>query len=195
MVKPIPRGILTRLGGIGLRELLRGLGALGIVGAVIGLAIAFRDVLWAVRAVTYPGIFLLSLAGSSSIFVPIPGLASVCAGAGVLGLNIGVVAALAALGEALGETTGYLAGVSGRFLLEKHRYYPRLYAWMRYRGGLVLFLASSIPNPLFDLVGILAGSLGYPLHLFYPVVFAGKLLKDLTIAFLCSLGLTPLFGE
>ncbi|MFN3975134.1 MAG: VTT domain-containing protein [Dehalococcoidia bacterium] len=189
MVRPVHWAALSRLTGTTGRERAQRIAALVAVVVVIAAAIVFRNFLWAFRAATYPGIFLLSFAGSASIFVPIPGLASVCAGAGVLELNPWAVAALAAAGEALGETTGYLAGVGGRFLVEKHPYYLRFYAWMRYRGGLVLFIASVIPNPLFDLIGIAAGSLRYPLHLFYPIVFLGKLLKDLGIASLCNLGL------
>ncbi|GBD11393.1 hypothetical protein HRbin23_01058 [bacterium HR23] len=189
MVRPLQWVALVRLTGATGRERAQRITALAVVAIVIIAAIVFRNFLWAFRTATYPGIFLLSLMGSASIFVPVPGLASVCAGAGVLALNPWAVAALAAAGETLGETTGYLAGVGGRTLLEKHPYYLRFYAWMRYKGGVVLFLASAIPNPLFDMVGIAAGSLRYPLHLFYLIVFAGKLVKDLGIAFLCDLGL------
>lgn len=189
MVRPVHWVALVRLTGATGRERAQRIAALAAVVVVIAAAIVFRNFLWAIRTATYSGIFLLSFMGSVSIFVPIPGLASVCAGTGVLELNLWAVAALAAVGEALGETSGYLAGVGGRSLVEKHPYYLRFYAWMRYRGGLVLFLASVIPNPLFDFIGIAAGSLRYPLHLFYPVVFVGKFLKDVGIASLCNLGL------
>ncbi|MCS7207504.1 MAG: VTT domain-containing protein [Dehalococcoidia bacterium] len=191
MVRPYQWIALLRLTGTTRRERIQRIVALVVVALIIVGAIIFRNFLWAIRTATYPGIFLLSLVGAASIFVPIPGLASVCAGAGVLALNLWAVAALAAAGEAIGETSGYLAGIGGRTLVEKHPYYLRFYAWMRYRGGLVLFLACIIPNPLFDIVGITAGSLRYPLHLFYPLVFSGKLVKNLWISYLCYRGLMP----
>jgi hypothetical protein len=48
---------------------------------------------------------------------------------------------------------------------------------------------SVIPNPLFDIVGIAAGSIGYPLRIFVPVVFVAKSLKSTGIAFACYHGI------
>ncbi|MBI4234488.1 MAG: VTT domain-containing protein [Chloroflexi bacterium] len=171
-----------------LQALFRALAIVGVVAIVL--------VIWLLRgrlpgpgAVTYSGIFLLSFFASASIVIPIPGIAGVCAGSALLGLTPLLLALLAATGEALGEATGYLVGYGGSGIVEGRPLYGRLKGWVRRRGGLVLFLFSVIPNPLFDIVGIAAGSLRYPLYLFFLITWAGKFLKDVGIAYACFFGL------
>ena len=184
---------------IGLRERRLRILAIIAVLAVIALAVVLqvRGHFPTVSAVGYPAVFLLSLFGSASIIVPIPGFASVCTG-GVL-LTPVIVAVVAAVGEATGELTGYMAGFGGRGVLEKRRLYWRLEKWMRRRGGIILFILSVIPNPVFDIAGIAAGALRYPLWRFWPIVATGKFLKSLGVAYACSYGYDIyrffLFGE
>lgn len=140
------------------------------------------------RSVGYIGVFVLSLVSSASVLVPAPGIAAVCAGPGLLGLLPLWVALLASVAESLGELTGYLVGFGGRGFAENNRFYPRVKGWMQRRGGIALFLASSVPNPLFDLVGVAAGTLRYPVWRFLVAVWAGKLIKSTTIAYACFYG-------
>ena len=68
---------------------------------------------------------------------------------------------------------------------------------MRRRGWVLLFLISVIPNPIFDIIGVAAGALRYPLWRFLAVVCVGKLIKFVTFAYACtySIGwITELFG-
>jgi uncharacterized membrane protein YdjX (TVP38/TMEM64 family) len=60
---------------------------------------------------------------------------------------------------------------------------------MQHRGWIVLLVASSIPNPLFDLIGIAAGTLKYPIWRFLIAVWGGKLVKSTTIAYACFYGI------
>lgn len=145
-------------------------------------------------ATSLPTIFLLSFLGSAAIVLPVPHLLAVCAGGSpaLLDLPPVLVALVAACGDALGELTGYAAGVSGRGVLERHAVYGRLEGWVRRRGALVLFLMSSIPNPIFDVVGVAAGALRFPVAWFLAVVAAGKFLKNLGIAYACYFGLESL---
>ena len=55
-------------------------------------------------------------------------------------------------------------------------------------GGAVLLIGSIIPNPLFDIIGLLAGSVRYPVRKFLPIVFAGKAKKSSGIAYGCFYG-------
>ena len=50
----------------------------------------------------------------------------------------------------------------------------------------MLFLLALIPNPVFDLAGVTAGALRYPLERFLAVVFAGKILKLVGFAYACA---------
>ena len=91
--------------------------------------------------------------------------------------------------EALGEMTGYMAGLSGKTLLERNRHYPKFRSLLARRGGVFLFVGAVIPNPLFDVVGIAAGSISYPIKKFLTVVFIGKAIKSTTIAYACFWGI------
>jgi membrane protein DedA with SNARE-associated domain len=55
-------------------------------------------------------------------------------------------------------------------------------------GGAVLLIGSIIPNPLFDIIGLLAGSVRYPVRKFLPIVSAGKAIKSSGIAYGCFYG-------
>lgn len=161
------------------------------VAIVVGLvtsAILLSDHLPNYKSAGYAGVFVLSLVSSASILVPVPGIAAVCAGPGLLNLVPLVVALLASVAESIGELTGYMIGFSSRGLGENNRIYPRVEVWMERRGSIALFLASSIPNPLFDLVGIAAGKLRYPIFRFLMAIWAGKMVKSTVVAYSCFYG-------
>lgn len=151
---------------------------------LIVIVVTVAGVLWRGRlghfvAYGYPGIFLISLAGSATVIFPLPSLALVFALGRVL--NPILLGLAAGLGETLGELTGYLAGYSGQAVIENREIYDRLHGWMRRYGLAVFFLLSVIPNPFFDLAGIAAGALRFPVGSFLLSCWLGKTLK--TIAF------------
>ncbi len=144
-------------------------------------------------SIGFPSIWVISFIGASSIVLPVPGLAALCVGASpAVGLNPIEVGLVAASAETVGEMTGYLAGVTGAGLLERNRWYTRFKWWLNRRGGLALFLLAAIPNPIFDLLGIAAGAARYPVHKFLGIVFLGKSIKSIGIAYGCYLGVTSI---
>ena len=178
----------NRKGGKRLRPPQRILRLLALLAALLAvvLVVLVRDSLPSAESAGYPAIFILSFMSSASVLVPLPGIAAVCVGGTVLvPLLVGIISGV---GEALGETTGYLAGYSGRAIVEHDRRYQRIQPWMQRRGWLLLFLFSSIPNPLFDVVGLAAGVARIPLWQFYGSVAAGKILKSTVVAYGCRLG-------
>ena len=170
---------------------------LPLLGLVLGLSIiitvwALRDVLSASIAsmAGYPGVFFLSFLGSVSMVLPVPGLLSVC-GVSLL-LNPFFIGLLAGAGETIGEISGYAVGYGGGSIVEKCTFYPKLKRWMERRGTLVIFLVSLIPNPVFDVVGIAAGSVKFPIVRFLTVVWIGKTLKGIMVGYTCFYGVTLL---
>ncbi len=151
-------------------------------------------VMWATgkfnaEAVGYPGIWLFSFIGSASVFLPLPAPAGVCAGAAPsFGLNLWLIGLISGSAEVLGELMGYVAGATGKSIVERRRWYFKVQGWMQRRGAVVLFLASAVPNPFFDIVGVAAGSMGYSLRKFIPVVFVAKSIKSTGVAFACYHG-------
>ena len=123
------------------------------------------------------------LLASGGLVVPVPALAITCTTATFL--NPAAVALIAGLAGTLGELTGYFLGYSGSGVLERRRFYHRVEGWMRRRGWLVLFVISAVPNPLFDVAGIAAGALRYPLWRYLVFVGLGKQVKFFMIAYGC----------
>ncbi|HXG42869.1 MAG TPA: VTT domain-containing protein [Dehalococcoidia bacterium] len=145
------------------------------------------------RRYGYAGLFLVNLLGSASIFMPSPAAASVVGGGAFLHDFLGVpaffwVGLVAGLGEALGEVTGYLAGYGGRVVVEDHPHYRRLRGWMERNGTATMFLLAVVPNPLFDMGGLVAGAVTMPLPRFFLAVLAGKVIKDWYMAGFGGLG-------
>ena len=135
------------------------------------------------------------LLASGGLVVPVPHLLTTCGAA--TALNPAVVAIIAGLAGTVGELTGYFLGYSGSAVLERRRFYHRVEGWMRRRGWLILFLISAVPNPLFDVAGIAAGALRYPLWRYFVAVGLGKQVKFFIVAYACfySLkGLKDAFG-
>ena len=161
----------------------------------ISAVIAITLVIWRVagkleqfRLWGYPGIFVVSFLGNATVILPAPSLALVFAMGGILNpLLVGLVAGPA---EALGELTGYLAGYSGRAVVEEHKTYRRLSRWMQRNGALTVFILSVVPNPFFDLAGIAAGVLRYPLSRFLLFCWLGKSIKTTAFAFAGAYSIT-----
>ncbi|MBI2965134.1 MAG: VTT domain-containing protein [Chloroflexi bacterium] len=166
--------------------------------ALLAGYVVFVGALWLagafdVEALGYPGVWLFSLIGASSIVLPIPGLAAVCAAASpAIGLNPALLGVVAASAEAIGELTGYLAGVTGGSFIQKNRHYPRVQQWVIKRGGLLLFVMATFPNPFFDVVGMAAGSVRYPIRRFLLVTYAGKAIKSTWVAYGCYYGISAI---
>ena len=154
-----------------------------VIAIVVGISVSifvFRDRFAELAAIGYPGIFVVSLLGNATVILPAPSLALVFAMGSVLPpVLVGLVAGV---GEALGELTGYAAGFGGRAVIENQKTYERLVAWMRRAGGATVFVLSVIPNPFFDLAGIAAGTLGYPVWRFLLFCWLGKTIKTILVA-------------
>lgn len=141
----------------------------------------FRDHLAGYEKYGYLGVFLVNLLGSGTVILPVPALLVVYLGGGVWNpLLVGLVGGLA---SALGELTGYLLGYSGQGLIENQALYTRMEGWMKRNGFLTILILSIIPNPAFDIAGMAAGALRFPLRLFLLSAFIGKSVKMIALAY------------
>ena len=131
----------------------------------------------------YPGVLLLSFMGSASMVVPIPGLLSLCGFS--LTLSPLLLGVLAGIGETVGEISGYTIGYGGSPLIQKRSFYSALRRLMEKHGIIILFLLSIVPNPIFDVVGITAGGVKFPLKKFLATLWVGKTLKGIIIGYTC----------
>ncbi len=130
----------------------------------------------------YPGVFLLAFLSYATVLLPAPGVAIVFTLGGVL--HPAGVALTAGLGAALGEISGYLAGFSGQAVIERTPMYDRLQNWMSRNGPLTVLLLSAIPNPFFDIAGVVAGALKMPMRNFLFWAWIGETVKMSIFAYL-----------
>ncbi len=165
---------------------LRFLNRLAPVVAVLGLSalvgiclLHFREPLAHLGSWGYLGVFLAEMGNSAVIIIPTPSAAYTFS-MGVI-LNPVLVGLLGGLAAALGELTGYYLGARGRQAIGGGRLYARFEAMsMRWGGGAILAFAL-LPVP-FDVAGIWAGSVRYPLWRFLAYVAPGKVVKVTAIA-------------
>ena len=169
-----------------------------LLSVILGTIIGLRNSLPDIETVGYLGVFILSLVGSASVLLPIPGTAAICVGPGILNLTPVIVAIIGSVAEVIGESSSYIIGYSGRGFVDKGRFYGAIQKRMQSKGSLFIFVMCCIPNPLFDLVGIAAGSLKFPFRKFLLSVWLGKLVKGITVAYACFYGFDwalGFFGE
>jgi membrane protein YqaA with SNARE-associated domain len=120
----------------------------------------------------YLGIFFIAMAGSATIVLPTPSTVAIFGSSALLDPVLGIPAPLlvglvAGLGDALGELSGYAL----------------FFGWMQRRGMATIFLLSTFPNPLFDVVGAAAGATRMPMRRFFVACLGGKVVKDLFLAY------------
>jgi uncharacterized membrane protein YdjX (TVP38/TMEM64 family) len=163
--------------------------------AITAIIIIFRRELARLSTYGYLGVFLISVIGNATVIFPVPSLAVVFAGGGIL--NPLLVGLIAGVGEPLGELTGYLAGYGGSAVIENRERFEQIKGWMERRGFITIFILSVIPNPFFDLAGLSAGMLRFPVTKFLLACWLGKSIKALALAYIGSLSidlLAPFLG-
>ncbi len=161
-------------------NLVRVLVLLLVVGVTVVLFI-FRDKVQQLGALGYPGIFFVSLFSNATLILPVPGVLFTSAMGAVF--NPWLVALAASTGATIGELSGYLAGFSGQGVIENRKWYERVTNWMKRFGDITILVLAFIPNPLFDIAGMVAGALKMPLWRYLLWSWIGKTGKMLLFAF------------
>ena len=129
----------------------------------------------------YLGIFIISILANATIIIPAPGFLIVMGMAAKF--NPLIVATLAGLGATIGELSGYLAGFSGQAIIENQLRYEQVVKWMEKNGPLTISILAFIPNPLFDVAGMIAGAFRMPVLKFMFFALIGKVLKMVLFAY------------
>lgn len=176
-----------------LREALPLIAAVLITIVVGALGVYYRESIMALGRYGLIGVFLINLINNASVILPAPfGFVATCLFADVA--HPLLVGAAAGLGSALGEYTGYMAGAGGNAVIPHGRIYRLLRYYMRRAGPLVIFVLAVVPNPLFDVGGLIAGALKMPPMIFLGATIAGKVLRNVLIALGCA-GSVPFIAQ
>ncbi len=160
-----------------------------IILLVIAITVAlffYRDRVAELGNYGYLGAFLISLVSNATIILPMPGFLLLFAlGAAFNPILVGLAGAI---GGTIGEMTCYMLGYSGRGIARSNKMYIRAEGWMRRWGTLTIFVFTLIPFTPFDLAGMAAGALHFPLWKFFLACLCGKILKYVGIALAGALG-------
>jgi membrane protein YqaA with SNARE-associated domain len=134
----------------------------------------------------YLGVFVGSLISSATVVLPVPGVLVLFPL--VVSLNPVLVALAGSTGGIIGEITGYMAGYGGQGIANKGKMYQRVEGWMKKWGVWTIFIFAFAPFLLFDIAGVVAGALRYPLWKFLLVGWIGKSLKYIGLVYAMAWG-------
>jgi membrane protein YqaA with SNARE-associated domain len=132
----------------------------------------------------YFGVFLVSLFGAMSVFVPIPYTVVIFILGGLESFDPLFIAVAAGVGSAIGEFSGYLIGVGGRKVIsdkykKKMDFLTKLF---RRYGSIMIFVFALTPLPD-DLLFIPLGVMRYSLLRAFVPALLGKFASSLIIAY------------
>lgn len=124
--------------------------------------------------------FLVALIGASTVILPAPTALTIIA----LGSSLNdplAVGLAAAAGQTLGEGVGYLLGRSSAALLADSgcwiRRVSRVMRSSPWLADAIIVGFAAVPNPFFDVIGIIAGTVRYPFWRYGLAAYAGNAFK------------------
>jgi membrane protein YqaA with SNARE-associated domain len=152
----------------------------------------FREKVDELGSYGYLGAFLISVTFNAAVILSAPVLPILCAmGVSlypITGLVGPIIVGLAGgAGAGIGEIAGYGVGYSGRGIVGRSKMYNRMEGWVRRWGVLAIFILSLVPF-FFDLVGIAAGALRFPLWKFWLACWLGRTLNYVIFVLASALG-------
>ena len=155
-----------------------------ISAAILYVTAHYRHELARLGEAGLAGLFVVSLLGNATVIVPAPTFVMACAGGSLFGpIQSGIVSGL---GAGLGELTGYMAGVGGKAIIPPGKWTTRLEGFIRRNGMVTVFALAAIPNPLFDIGGMLAGMTRMPVWKFIVATVLGKSLRFTLLGLGCA---------
>lgn len=130
----------------------------------------------------YVGAFLIALVSSATLFLPAPAWALLFAMSSFL--NPVLLGIVAGLGSGIGEMTGYLAGEGVREMLSSRiKETVQIEGIVKKYGAWGIFVLAFLPNPLFDVAGVVAGGMKIPWWKFLVACIVGRTLRYVLLAY------------
>lgn len=174
-----------------LRYIVALLLTLVIVGGILYLYWRYPEKIEELEGWGYLGAFLISAISAATIIIPVPGLIIIFTLGAVL--NPWLVGIISGIGGTLGELTGYLLGYSGGAAIKDTKLYQRMEGWMKRWGGVTILVLAAIPNPIFDVAGMVSGALRYPVWKFCLYGGVGRIIKHTAVALAGAWGIDFIF--
>jgi membrane protein YqaA with SNARE-associated domain len=147
---------------------------------LMGVGYLYRNKLKRFKKYGYLGIFLVSLLSNVAVLSPAAPFVSMMGGTLY---NVWLIGLVAGLGATIADILPYNLGSVGDTALTDNKWYQLTKHYMQQNGFITVFILSLIPNPFFDLAGVIAGLTGFSFWLFLLASFLGKILKYTFFAF------------
>lgn len=172
------------------RKIIPLVGLLLVIAITVGIFYFYRQYpgrIQELRHYGYLGAFVISIIFNATLILPSGSMLILAALGATMPLPF-VVGLLGGTGAAIGETTGYIAGRSGRGLVARSHMYSRVEGWVQKWGPMPIFIFSLVPF-IFDLVGIAAGALRFPFWKYFLFCWLGRTILYVVVVSLAALGL------
>lgn len=160
-----------------------------VLALILGITITFLVIIYAnhirdYEEIGYLGVFLLTFLGNATVLVPVPVLAplnivlgGIFASPLLVGLTIGIA-------SSMGEIIGYIVGYAGSGIVTSSKTYKKIEERVKKYGLWAIFFLALIPNPLFDVAGLVAGAIGIKWWKFLLAMGAGKTIRAIIFAYI-----------
>ena len=163
-----------------------------LVIAITIVIFLYRDKVAELATYGYLGTFLISVTFNAAVIIAAPVLPILCAMGIALYPVTGpvgpiIVGLVGGAGAGIGELTGYGLGYSGRGIVERSKLYKRMVGWLRRWGVWAVFILSIFPF-FFDLVGIAAGVLRFPMWKFWLACWLGRTINYVSLVLASAWG-------
>lgn len=147
-------------------------------------AFVFRDTFKDALSLGLLGILIINFFSSATFFISGPAFLTVIAGGGVYSPLL--VALIASLGTALGDSVSFFFGYSTRHIalkrFEEKLWFKVIEDIFKAYGGIMIFFFSLIPNPLFDGLALVAGVFKYDVKRYFVIVLIARFLRFIVLA-------------
>lgn len=127
--------------------------------------------------------FVVAAIANASVILPVPYYPLIVRLSQAL--NVWGVILAAAAGSTIGESVTFFVGRTSHSAVQETRINNWIERQLRlsWRAGPLLFALAAVPNPAFDIAGLLAGAFGVPFWLFLVLVFLGRIIRMSLVAF------------
>jgi membrane protein YqaA with SNARE-associated domain len=148
---------------------------------IVVLVLYFSKEISSLGELGYVGAFFIALFSSATIIFPAPGWAVIAAmSASFDPLLLGLAAGI---GSAIGELSGFIAGDGVRDILNSRiKESKRIEEIVRKYGIFAVGFFAFVPNPLFDVAGVIAGGLKIEWWKFLIACAVGRVLRYVLLA-------------
>jgi membrane protein YqaA with SNARE-associated domain len=159
---------------------------IGIIVSVFYFYKEYPEKIDALQDYGYLGAFVISIILNATVVLPVGNFAFIITLGAILPI-FPLVGIAGGLGAAIGEMTGYMAGYSGRGIIQKQNLYKRLEEWVAKWGALAIFVLSAVPL-FFDVAGLAAGAMRFPVWKFFVACWLGRTLLYIVFAWIGAMG-------